>query len=534
MPIASILTPELREMLETHDTEGLREFCEAMHPASTADFLEELDASEIWQVLGHTDPVRQAAIFQYFPQEKKLALMREAARPRLARLLEEMASDDRVDLIQDLDPELREAVLPLVAHAEREDMRRLLSYAEDSVGSVMTTDYAWFPEDLTAGDSLARLRLQAPESETIYYVYVLDADRHLVGTVSLRQLIMAKPSARLSDVMERNVLSIPIAQNKEEAARTLARYDFLAMPVVDPENRLVGIITHDDVMDVVVEAATEDAHRMGAVGPMTENYLEANFATVWRKRAFWLSCLFVSEMFTFSALAYFESEIEAIVALALFVPLCISTGGNSGSQAATLITRAMALGQVKLSDWYRVIRHELFMGLALGLALGAIGFIRAALTPEEVLAKKELRTDKFQARIARDHPLVARKRRVVLPGNALEAFEGIAVRKINVLLPTDAGPEVVPEESTEAYTVYHFPANCEVRFLMINRWELALVISQAVSIICLWGTLVGSTLPLVFRRFGVDPGIASSPFVATFVDVTGIVIYFSIAKLYLL
>jgi magnesium transporter len=213
-------------------------------------------------------------------------------------------------------------------------------------------------------------------------------------------------------------------------------------------------VTHDDVLDVLQEEATEDAYRQGAVEPLTEQYLEANFVTLWRKRAMWLSVLFGAEICTFSALAHFEDLIGKVVALSLFVPLCISTGGNSGSQAATLITRAIALGQVKLSDWFRVMRHELLMGVALGLTLGAIGFVRASLTSQSVLGAAD-------------------------------------------------------------------------------RWMMALVIAQAVAAICLWGTIVGSALPLIFKRLGVDPGIASSPFVATFVDVTGIMIYFSIARVYL-
>jgi magnesium transporter len=455
MPIASILTPELREMLETKDSEGLREFCEAMHSASTAEFVEELRPEEIWQVLAHTGPERQAEIFQYLTDHLKLAMIRSASRDRLARLLEAMASDDRVDVVKDLEPELRDQLLPLVHQAEREDIRRLLSYPEDSVGSVMTTDYGWFPEDLTVGEALARLRLQAPDRATIYYVYVLDAERRLLGVVTLRQLILAKPSAKLGDIMKRNVISVLVDENKEQAAQRLARFDFIAMPVVDQENRLVGIVTHDDVMDVVVEAATEDVHRMGAVGPMEEGYLEANFVTMWRKRAFWLACLFIAQLFTFTAMVYFEDTLKAVLVLGLFIPLCISTGGNSGSQAATLITRAIALGEVTVRDWWRVIRHELAMGLALGVTLGVIGFVRAWLTPAKNL------------------------------GN-------------------------------------------------VDRVGLALVVAQSVALICLWGTLIGSMLPLLFKRLGVDPGLASTPFVATLVDVTGIVIYFSVATAYLL
>jgi magnesium transporter len=255
--------------------------------------------------------------------------------------------------------------------------------------------------------------------------------------------------------MRPDMISVRVNQDREEVAREMSKYDFLAMPVVDEQNRLVGIVTYDDAMDVATTEATEDVLHMGGVQPIDEAYLDAPFAEVWRKRSVWLSALFIAELFTFTALAAFEHAIEAVLALSLFVPLCISTGGNSGSQAATLITRALALGQIKVGQWARVLRNELFMGMALGLTLGLIGYVRALLTPASVL------------------------------GNA-------------------------------------------------DRLNLALVIGQAVAAICLWGTLVGSMLPLAFKKIGIDPGYASSPFVATFVDVTGIVIYFSIAKVYLL
>jgi magnesium transporter len=305
------------------------------------------------------------------------------------------------------------------------------------------------------------VRHEAPHKETIYYIFVLDQDRRLIGLVSLRELILAKPTALVSEIMQREVISVRVDQDQEEVARELARYDFIAIPVVDEQHRLVGIITHDDVIDVVVEEATEDALRMGGVGAMVEHYLDVPFTTVWRKRSMWLACLFGAELLTFTAMASFQREIDAVTALALFVPLCISTGGNSGSQAATLITRAMAVGHITPMSWVRVLRHELLMGLALGVTLGAIGFVRGSLTPQSVL---------------------------------------------------------------------YDPNTAE----FLPRWLMGVVIALAVALICLWGTLIGSMLPLVFKRLGFDPGYASSPFVATFVDVTGIVIYFSIAKMLLL
>jgi magnesium transporter len=406
-------------------------------------------------VLASAPLPRQAEIFSFYPLEKQVDMVHGVGRERMSALLEEMAADDRVGLLSQLDPTLVDSLLPLVAKAERHDIRLLLSYPDHTAGSIMTTEYASLPADITAAEAIARLRQQAPNSETIYYVYVLDQARHLLGSVSLRELITAPPEKLVGDLMERDVISVRVTDDREQLAQRLARYDFLAIPVVDDENRLVGIVTHDDVMDVVVEEATEDAYRMGGVQPMEENYLEAPFTTIWRKRSMWLACLFVAELFTFTALASFEDKIAAVTVLALFVPLCISTGGNSGSQAATLITRAMALGQVRHSDWWRVVKHELLMGLALGVTLGAIGFIRASLTP------------------------------------AGTRGEGI------------------------------------------DRWHLAVVVSLAVALICVWGTFIGSVLPLIFRRLGFDPAFASSPFVATFVDVTGIVIYFTIAQLIL-
>jgi magnesium transporter len=450
-----LLLPELREMLSTGDEKGLSAVMTELHPATIADFSEGLSVEETWQLLDYAAVDRQAEVFAFFPLDKQVAMVSGAGRERTSKLLEAMSPDDRVDLLKRLDTEVVESLMPLVTKAKRQDIRALLAYPEGSAGSVMTTEYASLPADVTAAETMPLLRQQAPSRETIYSIYVLDEARRLMGFISLRDLILAKPTTRVADIMQRDVISIRVDEDQEEAARELAKYDFLALPVVDDQHRLVGIITHDDVIDVMIEEATEDAQQMGAVVPMVEGYLEAPFVTVWQKRAAWLSCLFVAELFTFTALAHFENEIAAVLALSLFVPLCISTGGNSGSQAATLITRAIALGQISPRDWFRALRHEFVVGLALGATLGAIGFVRASLTPASVL------------------------------GNA-------------------------------------------------DRWMLALVISQAVAAICVWGTLVGSMLPLAFKRLGFDPGYASSPFVATFVDVTGIVIYFSIAKIYLL
>ncbi|MGQ9576617.1 MAG: magnesium transporter [Thermoguttaceae bacterium] len=453
----TLFLPELREMLAEQNAAELREFCTALHPARTADFMEGLTPAEAWQVLQYAELPTRVEIFGYFPREKQLEIIRHADRAEIAELLARLPPDDCVDILHAVEPELAEQLVASLPVAERRTILRLRAYPENTAGAVMTTEFARLSENLTVREALEELARQASELETIYYIYIVDEQDHLRGLVSARQLVSAigKPETLLRDLMETELLTVNINEDQEEVARRVARFDLLAIPVVDREYHMLGIITHDDVIDVMVEEATEDAHRMGGMMPLVDNYLESSFVTVWRKRAGWLSLLFLAELFTFTALASFEDAIKQVIALSLFVPLCISTGGNSGSQAATLITRAIALGHVTVRDWLRVLWHELGMGLALGATLGAIGFVRAALTPQRVLGD-------------------------------------------------------------------------------VNAWQLGLVIAQAVAVICLWGTITGAMLPILFKRLGLDPGFASSPFVATFVDVTGIVIYFSIASVFLL
>ncbi len=447
-----LFTPIARQMLQAGDEASLQEFVENLHPATVAESLaDSLPVEDVWKFLNAV-PVRlRADVFAYFPEEWQEKMAGGTGREQMAHIIGEMSSDDRADLMRRLPRAMREQLLRLVDEADRKDIARLIEYPEGTAGSLMTTDYAWLPAGITADDALERLRLQAPNTETIYYVYVVDEQRRLKGVVSLRDLVLARRGTPLADITETNIVSVRDTDDREKAAQEFGEYDLLAMPVTDADGRLVGIITSDDVLDVVVEEATEDAHRMGAVGPMPDNYLETGFLTVWWNRAFWLSLLFVTGMLTFWALEYFEGAMKSLPVLMFFVPLCISTGGNSGSQAATLITRAMALGQVEVGDWARVLRHELLMGLALGVTLGVLGGLRT------------------------------------------------------YLLTGGVGPG--------------------------DLARLALVITIAATAICLYGTLIGSMLPLVFKRLGIDPGVASGPFVATFVDVTGIVIYFTIARL---
>ncbi|MFM8705935.1 MAG: magnesium transporter, partial [Planctomycetia bacterium] len=298
-----ILIPELRVMLGEHDTAGLREVAKELHPATVAEFSEGLDDPEIWQLLDAIPVERQAEIFPYYPMARQVDLLKAADRAHIGPLLEWMAADNRDDLLRELDPEFVEEILPLVAKAERHDIRMLLSCPDGSAGSLMTTEYASLPANITAGEAIARLRTQAPDSESIYYIYVLDGERKLVGFISLRDLILAKPTALVSDLMARDVISVRVDAPSETAVDTLARFDFLAIPVVDDSNRLVGIVTHDDVLDAVREEATEDAQMSGAVAPLGESYLETALVSMTRKRVVWLAILFATAAVTAMVLA---------------------------------------------------------------------------------------------------------------------------------------------------------------------------------------------------------------------------------------
>jgi magnesium transporter len=301
-------------------------------------------------------------------------LVKAADRAHLGPLLEWMAADNRDDLLRELDPEFVEEILPLVAKAERHDIRMLLSCPEGSAGSLMTTEYASLPADITAGEAIARLRMQAPDSESIYYIYVLDAERHLVGFVSLRDLILAKPTALVADLMQRDVITVRMDESQDKVVDLLARFDFIAIPVVDDHARLVGIVTHVDVLDAVRQEATDEAQMSAAITPLGEGYLDAAITSMTWKRGVWLAILFATAAVTAMVLARWKSPHAWLVA---FIPLVIASGGNSGNQSATLVITALSTGDCKLSDWRRILRREFALGLLLGLILAVPGYLLA-------------------------------------------------------------------------------------------------------------------------------------------------------------
>ncbi len=361
-------------MLAEEDVVGLREVAEELHPATVAEFSEGLEDGELWQLLNALPVERQADIFPYYPLPRQVDLLKAADRRHLGPLLECMAPDNRVDLLKELEPELVEEILPLVAKAQRHDIRMLLSCPENSAGALMTTEYASLPAEITAGEAVSRLRSQAPDSESIYYIYVLDPERKLVGFVSLRDLILARPNALVGDLMQRDPISVRVEEPRDEVVQKLARFDFLAIPVVDDHNRLVGIVTHDDVLDAVRQDATDEAQRAAAITPLGESYLEAALLSMTWKRGVWLTILFGTAAVTAMVLARNPIAHPWLVA---FIPLVIASGGNSGNQSATLVITALSSGDCKLTDWPRILRREVVLGLLLGLLLAVPGFLLA-------------------------------------------------------------------------------------------------------------------------------------------------------------
>mgnify|MGYP001270866549 CR=1 FL=1 len=391
----SLILPDVRLMVAEEDRHGLTEFCRVLHPAVVADILEELEAHEVWIILDNAEIRLRVEIFEYISLRRQAEMVAKLDKRRLSELLEEMSPDDRVDLLSRMPHNRVQDLLPLIAQAERNDIRRLLSYDKDSAGSIMTTEYASLPADLTAADALQQLREQAPNSETIYYVYILSHSRRLEGLISLRELILARTDAKLSDIMQQDVICMRVDEDREDVVQELARYNFIAMPIVDEENRLVGIVTHDDALDVAQEEATEDAYRQGAVEPLRDDYEDTPLLTILWKRGIWLLVLsLVALMTALVAETYKEATgdggaraAEAPPGLTpelifLFIPLVMASGGNAGSQSATLFIRMFALqpadAAVPGTEFHverKLILRELAIAALLGATLGIMDFL---------------------------------------------------------------------------------------------------------------------------------------------------------------
>jgi magnesium transporter len=370
----------IREATASGDSDALRALIDDEHPADIGAALEEFEPHEAWSVLDLLPLGEQAGIFGYFDRDFQVELAHAAPRAKLARIVTEMHSDERADLFNELSDEQQDALLPILAQAEREDIRRLAGYEEGTAGSIMTSDYAVLSESLSAAQAIEKLRHEAPDKETIYRAYVTSPDRRLVGAVRLQDLILAAPRTLVRDLMEEDPVAVRVDEDQEEVARKISRYDVLALPVVDAEGRIIGIVTHDDAMDVLQEEATEDFHKVGTVGKLDTSVRDASIGLLYRKRIAWLVLLVFGNLLSGAGIHYYEDTIAAVVALVFFLPLLIGSSGNAGSQAATLMVRALATGDVMLKDWGRMIGREvliaLLLGLTMALAVSGIGWYR--------------------------------------------------------------------------------------------------------------------------------------------------------------
>jgi magnesium transporter len=374
-----LLLPELREMLATDDIGELQQFCTALNPARTAEFMEGLTDAEAWAVLRATDVSRRAEIFQYFEHERQLAILSQEDPNEVALLIAELYADDRVDLLQEMDEQRVSLLLDLLPKSDRRDIQRLQAYAEGTAGSLMTTEMAKLEEHLTVREALNELGRLSEKLETIYYIYVVNQDDQLRGIVSGRQLIssLGKSHLTLADLMATDVTTVDVNDHRESVAQKVEKYDLLAIPVIDEGGRLVGIITHDDVIDVVREELIEDVQRIGAIAPLREEYLRIGLLLLSWKRGAWLTVLFFTALLTAFALRHYNDALEKYAWLVLFLPLISSTGGNSGNQAATLIITALTSDELSVSDWKRVLVREWLLGMLLGGILATIGFFIA-------------------------------------------------------------------------------------------------------------------------------------------------------------
>ncbi|AMV18479.1 magnesium transporter [Planctomyces sp. SH-PL14] len=373
----SLFLPELVMMIEEHDDFGMAEFCNALHPGVIAEVMEGWDPAKTWDVLKHSTPVREAEIFEFFSLPYQEDLVKSVDQEHLSKVIEQMSADDRVDLLDRLDDAFVETLLPLVAQPARNDIRRLLSYPEGSAGSIMTTDYASLPANITVIEAMDLLREQAPHSETIYYIYITDKERHLIGFLTLRRLLQAKAGAILSDIMDTRVISVRVDDDQEFVAQEMSKYGFIAIPVVDNHNKLVGIVTHDDATEVTVEEATEDAHRLGAVAPLEDSYLDTPFFTLAWKRGIWLVILMFASCLTAHVINLFEPGAHGNW-MVLFLPLVLASGGNAGSQSATLVVRAISQNETE-GHIQQIAWREFRIGLLLGSTLASIAFLAGML-----------------------------------------------------------------------------------------------------------------------------------------------------------
>lgn len=445
----------LAERLVTRNLYKLKQLTALVQPEELAELIntsKEIDFTKVFQVL---DAEKAVKTFEHLDFDIQVELLQSFQVDQLSSTLNAISPDDRTALFEQLPPATLQKYLSLLSDEERKTANQLLQYPEESIGRLMTPDFISVKEDWTVQQVLDHIRNFGKDSETLNVIYVTDNKGFLLDDIKVRDFLLAPLQKKVSELMDHQYASLNAKDDQESAIEVFKQTDRVALPVTDFNGLLLGIITIDDVVDVIEEEDTEDIQKFGGTEALEDAYLKVSFREMVSKRAGWLIILFLGEMLTASAMGYFTNELNRAVILALFIPLIISSGGNSGSQAATLIIRAMALGELTLEQWWLVMRRELLSGLVLGSILGVIGFLR--------IAAWTLFTDMY-------------------------------------------GPH----------------------WMMI-----AFTVSFSLVGVVIFGTLSGSMLPLLLRRLGVDPAISSAPFIATLVDVTGLVIYFSLAYFFL-
>ncbi len=449
------LENEVIGLIEARKFIALRKLLERLEPPDLADLITELGRENEAVVFRLLPKRLTIPTFEYLPVDTQEELLKSLGDKDVAAILDDMSPDDRTGLLEELPGKVTKRLINLLSPSERRVATQLLGYPEDSVGRLVTPDYVAVKPPWTVQEVLEHIRVFGRDSETLNVVYVVAKGGLLIDDIGLHEILLAPPDTLVSDLMDNQFDALSVTDDQETAVTVFRRLDRTALPVVDSSGVLVGILTVDDVLDVAEEEATEDIHKLGGSEALDEPYLTIGLFSLIRKRSVWLILLFFGQMLTATAMGFFEDELARALVLAIFVPLIISSGGNTGSQAATLIIRAMTLGEVRLRDWWRVMRREVFSGLVIGGMLGALGFLRIG---------------------------------------AAEWLTGAY------------GP---------------------------NWLTLGLTIGLSLVGVVLWGTLSGSLLPFVLKRLGVDPATSSAPLVSTLVDVTGLVIYFSVASVVL-
>jgi len=450
-PTTQLLQPEIAELLKSGHYADLRSALLQLHEADLADLIEELEPDQAAVVFRLLPRDRAAEVFAHLEPEVQEGLIDDLGAEGALRIVESMDLDDRAALLDELPAEVATRLVSSLSPENRRQTQLILGYPQESVGRLMTPDYVRVKRSWTVRRALEHIRRYGQDAETVHWVYVVDDDGRLVDDLHIRKLLLADPDATIESITEGNELVLQATDDQEEAVRLMSRYDRTALPVVDSRGMLVGIVTHDDVADVAEEEATEDFQKQGAVVALTRPYMQTGPFEMLRKRAPWLVALFLCQSLSLVTLSFFEGHLDAVVILALFVPLIISTGGNTGTQASSLVIRALALRELEPGEWGRVLRREMITGVCLGLLMGSLAGLAA-----------------------------------------------VIVQIFNI------GANDAPT-------------------------RVSLAIGLAVVSNVIWAAALGSLLPLLLEKLGFDPAAMSAPMVATLMDVTGLLIYFSVA-----